>query len=498
LDTLTMTAPEMVTAYIAEQEEKRHLRQKRAAAEETAMKQEEGKPDASDKPAQKPNRQDTMARKESIPVRAVAELQNDKIIRAIASERQLQEVLVDFWSNHFNIDIRKRMCTVLKPIDERDVIRTHVFGKFRDLLEASAKSPAMLVYLDNAQNSAPIPMRQRKNADDTAPAMRGGLNENYAREIMELHTLGVDGGYTQQDVIEVARCFTGWTVNPKEGSFIFTPRRHDNGEKTVLGHRIAPDGGIKDGEKVLDILSRHPSTATFIATKLCRRLVSDEPPPSLVARVAKTFRDTDGDLRKVYEAIIFSPEFFAPEAYRAKIKSPFEFAVSSVRATATPVEPNNGRIPPQLRMMAETAATFERDGKRAERLPRKSLNFHIIKMGQPLFAYQAPTGYPEDSRRWVSTGALIDRLNFALAFTNHGVLDADFRASHLLGDTDIDNPDAVINRLADQLLHGEISQTTKAALAKQAAGADDASASGTVNAAKIAALILGSPEFQRH
>jgi uncharacterized protein (DUF1800 family) len=493
--TLTMTSAQMAAAYREEKEEQRRIQQERAKAQaaDEAMKQADGASPPPAKPASKPMRQEIMARSEQISVRAVAELQNEKIIRAIASERQFQEVLVDFWSNHFNIDIRKSTCRVLKPIDERDVIRAHVFGKFRELLEASAKSPAMLVYLDNAQNSAPRTVRPRKDSDPSKPETRGGLNENYAREIMELHTLGVDGGYTQQDVIEVARCFTGWTVDPREGAFVFTPRRHDDGNKTVLGHTIAANGGIKDGEQVLDILCRHPSTATFIATKLCRRLVSDDPPAPLVERVAKVFRETDGDLRQVYETIIFSPEFFSPTAYRAKIKSPFEFAVSAARATGTPIEPEAGRVPAQLRMMAETSATFERGGNRANRFPRKSLNFHIIRMGQPLFAYQAPTGYPEDSRKWVSTGALIDRLNFALAFTSHGILDADFQPNRILGDADIDQPNAVIDRLAKILLQGEISDTTRAVMTKQT-GTDDAA---TVNAAKLTALILGSPEFQR-
>jgi uncharacterized protein (DUF1800 family) len=500
LTTITMSAAELSEAFREEQEEQRRRQKERAEAEkEKEANAQAGA--AQDKPAEP--RRPAMDMKEvsdRISVRTVAELQNEKIIRAVASERQFQEVLVDFWSNHFNIDIRKNACRVLKTVDERDVIRAHVFGKFRDLLTASAKSPAMLVYLDNAQNAAPRDpnRRQRGNADPEArPPMRGGLNENYAREIMELHTLGVDGGYTQQDVIEVALCFTGWTLNPREGSFLFTPGRHDNGKKTVLGHSIA-GGGIKDGEEVIDILCRHPSTAKFIATKLCRRLVSDDPPPSLVERVAKTFLDTDGDLRKVYEAIIFSPEFFSPAAYRAKIKSPFEYAVSAVRLTGTPIEPKAGLLDPKLRRAAETGATFERGGDRANRMPRKSLNMRIIEMGQTLFAYQAPTGWPEDSRKWVSTGALIARLNFALAFTSHGVVDADFVAGRLLDGVDIDEPDAVMKRLTVALLQGELSESTRKALTEQLDGDDNAAPTGAVNPAKLTALILGSPEFQRH
>ena len=444
---------------------------------------------------------------------AVAQLQDAKIIRATESNHQLYEVLVDFWSNHFNIDVRKGPCRVLKVIDEQQVIRPNVFGKFRDLLGASAKSPAMLFYLDNAQNSAPREvgpmeeaMRERIRQQvpgalpdapaDGKPRKIGGINENYAREIMELHTLGVDGGYTQKDVQEVARCFTGWGIDLLTGEFQFHPRAHDNDEKIVLGHRIPAGGGIKDGETVLDILAKHPSTAKFIVTKLCRRLVCDDPPPALVARVSAIFTMSDGDLRRVVEAIIRSPEFNSSEAYHAKIKSPFEFAVSAVRATGGSITPD-GSMPSNLRFAIETGATFGRGGDRMANAKRKSLNLHIIELGQPLYSYQAPTGYPEDSRKWVSSGALISRMNFALALADRTVTDVDSSLDTLLRGVDIDKSDLVVDRLNRVLLQGRLSEPTRATLEKQALASRDASAD-TINVAQLAAMILGSPEFQRH
>jgi uncharacterized protein (DUF1800 family) len=443
---------------------------------------------------------------------AVAELQNAKIVSAIESPRQFNEVMVDFWSNHFNIDVRKGPCRVLKVVDEREVIRPHVFGKFRDLLEASAKSPAMLHYLDNFQNSvarelSPNELRRRQqyaqqNPGVTLPAVNsqthtvGGINENYAREIMELHTLGVDGGYTQKDVQEVARCFTGWGVNQQTGEFAFAPRRHDNDSKMVLGHLIPANGGIRDGEMVLDILASHPSTAKFIATELCRRLVADDPPPALVDRIASVFRETDGDLRQVYQAIIYSPEFFSPQAYRAKIKSPFEFAISAVRATGGTLV-SDDFLPLDRRLAIEAGATFGRGGDRLASAKRKSLNIEIIQMGQPLFAYQAPTGYPEDSRKWVNTGALIARMNFALALAEHKIVDVSVTPADLIHGADIDKPGLIFDQLNEAFLHGEMSPPTRATLEKQVSGKDDSGAS-TVNPAELTALVLGSPEFQRH
>ena len=486
-DVLQMSASELFESFHEERraaEERKKIqaeseKQKQMHDDATAM--EPMKMSGSQRPAM---RDDDPS--EHKPRLAVGQLQNAKIIRAVESNRQFYEVLVDFWSNHFNIDARKGPCRVLKVVDEREVILPNVFGKFRDLLGASAKSPAMLIYLDNAQNAAACAMPGNAVAGQV-----GGINENYAREIMELHTLGVDGGYTQKDVQEVARCFTGWGINRQTGEFQFHPRRHDNGPKTVLGHTIPADGGVKDGEMVLDILAQHPSTAKFIATKLCRRFVSDDPPLAIVARVATVFRQTNGDLRKVYEAIIFSPEFFSTAAYRAKIKSPFEFAVSAVRATGGTMTPEAG--PPMPRRFAmETAASFGRGLDRAANARRRSLNLEIIQLGQPLYAYQAPTGYPEDSRKWVSSGALIARMNFALALADGSVLDVAISPGSLLSGVDIDNSDHVLDRFNQVLLHGQMTAPTRSTLEKQLSDQAD-----TIDAAKLTALILASPEFQR-
>jgi uncharacterized protein (DUF1800 family) len=284
-------------------------------------------------------------------------------------------------------------------------------------------------------------------------------------------------------------------VNLLTGDFEFHARRHDNGEKTVLGHTIPANGGIKDGKLVLDILSRHASTAKFIATELCRRLVADDPPPALVDRIASVFRETDGDLRLVVQAIIYSLEFFAPETYRAKIKSPFEFAVSAVRATGGTIT-MDGPLPINQRFALETGATFGRGGDRIANAKRKSLDISLIEMGQPLYAYQAPTGYPEDSRKWVNTGALIARMNFALALTEHTIVDVRLSPSELLQGVDIDKPDLVLNRLNQVLLHGELTAPTRATLVKQTVGKDEMT--NTINVPQLTALILGSPDFQRH
>jgi len=310
----------------------------------------------------------------------INELAQQKLVRAIYSERQLQEVLTDFWFNHFNVDARKGPDRFLVTAYERDVIRPHVLGKFRDLLEADAKSPAMLFYLDNWMSN-----------------VRKGLNENYGRELMELHTLGVDGGYTQRDVTEVARAFTGWTIDkPRQGGgFRFEPRLHDDGEKIVLGHRIKAGGGMRDGEQVLDILAEHPSTARFIATKLVRRFVSDTPPPSLVDRATARFRQTGGDLREVMRTILTSPEFLSRDAFDVKVKTPFEFVVSAERALAADVAggPGENDAMPLVRIMQQ--------------------------LGMPLYQCQPPTGYKDTTDAWVNTGALVARMNAALQLAHN-------------------------------------------------------------------------------
>jgi uncharacterized protein (DUF1800 family) len=342
--------------------------------------------------------------------RPVAELLAAKVGRAVVSDRQLEEVMVDFWENHFNIYVAKgpRERYFLGDFD-RDVIRPRALGKFRDLLGAVAKSEAMLFYLDNwesvADSAHPTLLTMRRGSSRrTRPFTPGaaavtpaatqanrrrptGINENYARELLELHTLGVDGGYTQQDVIEVARALTGWSIKPARqgGGFLFRAAVHDAGAKLVLGHRLAAGRGIEDGEDVLDIVAHHPSTAHFIAFKLARRFVSDTPPAALVDRAAETFRRTDGDIREVVRTIVTSPEFFSRAAWHAKVKSPFEVVVSALRS-----------------MDAEPDTT-----------PRTALL--IGRMGEPLFGHQAPDGYPETGDAWMNTGAILNRINFGLA-----------------------------------------------------------------------------------
>jgi uncharacterized protein (DUF1800 family) len=450
-------------------------------------------------------------------VAAIGQLEQAKLVRAVNSERQLQEVLVDFWGNHFNVDVKKGPDRVYKVVDDRDVIRPHIWGSFRDLLEASAKSPAMLFYLDNATNTAAHTITQRdqmyaerirdqmmQNGNGAvAPQVpvvgqqRGGINENYAREIMELHTLGVDGGYTQQDVQEVARCFTGWSIDRQTGEFAFHPRQHDNGSKVVLGHAIPAGGGMQDGETVLDILCASPATAHHISLELCQRFVSDDPPAALVERIAGVFRQTGGNLRQVTEAILTSPEFLSPANYNNKIKSPLEFAVSAVRASESSIIPQQ---PPPFNTLVpamEGGAILGR-GAAADRIskrPRQSLNWHIYELGEPLFACTPPTGYKEVSKFWVSPGALIERLNFAMALTQQQVNDINFNPQTILAGTDLDQPEAVLNQSVAVLLQNNITPSTRKVLEQTALPAPGESK--TVNPSKLIALIIGSPEFQR-
>jgi uncharacterized protein (DUF1800 family) len=447
-------------------------------------------------------------------VTAVGQLEQAKLVRAVDSNRQLQEVLVDFWSNHFNIDMKKGPDRVLKVADDRNVIRPHIWGRFRDLLEASAKSPAMLFYLDNAQNTksfeitpmmAEMAERMKDNGKPVPPMLagakagdqRGGINENYAREIMELHTLGVDGGYTQQDVQEVARCFTGWSIDRETGTFAFHPRAHDDGAKVVLGHQIPAGGGMKDAETVMDILCSSPATAHHIALEMCERFVSDSPPEDLVKRVANVFLQTDGDLRRVTEAILTSPEFLSPADYNTKIKSPLEFAVSAVRASGATIVPQQQAPFDKIVPMMEGAAVMGRQ-QAADRIaarPRQSLNFHIYELGEPLFACTPPTGYPEVSKNWVSPGALIERLNFAMALTEHKISDVQFDPKSILNGTDLDKPDDVLNKSVTVLLQNNITDATRKVLETTVLPANGDGK--TVDSGKLIALLIGSPEFQR-
>ena len=418
------------------------------------------------------------------PQRIMAELQASRILRAVYSERQLQEVMVDFWTNHFNVFAGKGADRWLLPSYDRDTIRPNAMGKFSTLLEATAKSPAMLFYLDNFQSVTPNQQRnagaprrprllaelvnQQRRRDGNPmqdPAMRQppnrarrGINENYARELMELHTLGVDGGYTQKDVQEVARCFTGWTIfQPRggaaaanallggdaarrsAGTFFFNARAHDDGEKTVLGQKIPAGGGIKDGLMVLDILSRHPSTARFIATKLVRHFVSDEVPAALVQRVAATFTKTDGDIRETLKSIFFSPEFNSTSAYRAKIKRPFELVISAIRTLGA--ETNGGPGTHQW----------------------------IARMGEPLYGFQTPNGYSDLAESWVNTGGLLERMNFGLALASNRVQGTRVNLSTVTGTVSRSEIDKakVMDESLRTILGGDVSPATREALLKQ-------------------------------
>ena len=384
------------------------------------------------------------------PANVPVELVQAKLYRAIYSNRQLQEVLVDFWYNHFNVDMNKGADRRLVPAYERDAIRPHVLGRFRDLLGATAASPAMLFYLDNWQSVAPDQVRRPNGKRPTR-----GLNENYARELMELHTLGVDGGYTQKDVIEVARCFTGWTIDQPNvvGAFRYDDGTHDKGEKIVLGAVIPAGGGKEDGEKVLDILARHPSTAKFISTRLAQRFVADDPPPALIARMAKTFLDTDGDIRAVLEVMFQSREFFSQGAYRAKMKTPLEMIVSAVRVTGARVD--------------STSALVNQ----------------IANLGQPLYRKLEPTGYSSANAEWVSTQALLARMNFAMQLGRNRVQGITLDASRF---------STIPAAAARQVLFTEASPETLRAI-QQAIADPKRPPSGAV----LAGLVLGSPDFQR-
>ena len=510
------------------------------------------------------------------PQQITQQLNASRILRAVYSERQLQEVMVDFWTNHFNVFANKAATRWFLPEYDRDVIRPNALGNFKDLLTATAKSPAMLFYLDNFQSVSPnaqlnqnqnrrlnqmrranqnnqmnperreqlkrqyglsdaeldARIRQNQQNQKQPKRMERGINENYAREIMELHTLGVDGGYTQKDIQEVARALTGWTIidargyrrafanmangtedkrvtrlarlaglpeNAESGTFFFNERVHDKGEKTVLGQKIS-EGGIKDGERVLDLLVNHPSTAKFIARKLAVKFVSDNPSEALVNNVAKAFHDSKGDIKTTLRALFADKEFFAPENYRAKIKTPFEVLASAMRAVGADT---NGL---QIQVMLQ-------------------------KMGEPLYGYQAPTGYPDTAEDWVNTGALLERLNFAVALASNRIPGTQVNLKKF----ESTDKTRILDESISAVLDGEISPNTKAMLLKQLEqpliepkldtnfDSDDAmenqammpkqgggggrnrqnrqarllAPSGNPEVFKVVGLILGTPDFQR-
>ncbi len=449
----------------------------------------------------------------------VGQLQTARTARAIAGERQLQEVMVDFWENHFNVYDRKDRLRYELPAYDA-TIRAHAMGRFRDLLGAVAHSPAMLQYLDNFQSRADSTRatlagagrgygRARRvgnrfvfagpNRPAAAAAPKRGLNENYGRELLELHTLGVDGGYTQQDVIAVARALTGWTIaGPAQGGgFVFRPEWHDADEKVILGQDFPAGHGEEEGERVLDLLARHPSTARFIARKLCVRFVSDTPSAALVRRAADAFRRSDGDVRATLAVVLHSPEFFSRAAYRAKVKTPFELVASAARALGA--EPDTTPRTAQL----------------------------VARLGQPLFGHQAPDGWPETGTAWLNTGSILNRINFGEAVAADRLPGARIEAWPQYGALRAEPRSAQIDGVVAAFLGGEASPDTRAVLGRgenplaakaaqvaQAAPSDSTTVTGGMAAgappelaarapraadplAQLVGLALGAPEFQR-
>jgi uncharacterized protein (DUF1800 family) len=381
------------------------------------------------------------------------ELIDSKVFRAVYSNRQLEEVLVDFWMNHFNVFSGKAQERQLITSFERDAIRPNVFGRFRDLLLATARHPAMLLYLDNWQSQVPRDDIRLPAGPNGVPLQRPGLNENYGRELLELHTLGVDGGYTQQDVIAVARAFSGWTIFDLQryGEFQFNPATHDRKEKVVLGHTLPAGRGEQDALDVIDILARHPSTAKFISKQLAQRFVADVPPATLVDRMAATFTKTDGDLRAVLQTMFASPEFMSEGAWRAKFKSPLEVVISAARA-----------------LNADVTDTY-------------MLAQRVADLGQPLYGKVEPTGYPNTGESWTNSGGIIGRIDFAAALAAGQIPGVTVDISRF----NFKSPAAV----AADLLGTAASAATLAAI-------DKGMASKEATPSMIASLVIGSPDFQ--
>jgi uncharacterized protein (DUF1800 family) len=379
-----------------------------------------------------------------------AELIENKLYRAIYSNRQLEEVLVDFWVNHFNVFNGKGQDRLLLTSFERDAIRPYIFGHFKDMLLATARHPAMLFYLDNWQSQVP--------RDDLPPlppgARRPGINENYGRELMELHTLGVDGGYTQEDVVAVARAFSGWTIYDlnKYAEFQFNPAGHDRKEKVILGHTLSAGRGELDGIDVIDILAHHPSTAKFISKELAQRFVADDPPQSLVDRMAATFTKTDGDLRAVLQTMFSSTEFMSEGAWQSKLKSPLEMAVSAVRI-----------------LNADVTDTFV-------------LAQRIADLGEPLYGKLEPTGYPNTNDAWTNTASVLGRINFATALSGGQIPGTKFDISRF------NLKDGAT--IAGQLLVTGPSPSMLTAIQK---GTEEKE----ITPSLLITLVLSSPDFQR-
>lgn len=418
----------------------------------------------------------------------IEELIAQRLTRDIYSTAQLQEVMTDFWFNHFNVFLHKNESTPYYLVSyERDVIRPHALGKFEDLLESVAHSPAMLIYLDNAGSVGPDSLaaqRAKLNAwrNPNAKKNREGLNENYARELMELHTLGVNGGYTQADVIQVARILTGWTVDRPQrgGEFRFEPNRHEPGTKRVMGQKFK-EGGEREGRELLHFLATRPATARFISRKLAERFVCDDPPASLVDRMAKAYLSSGGDISSVLKTMFHAPEFWSTNAYRAKVKTPLEYVVSAMRASDAQIT--------NLRPLANA----------------------LRKMGMPLYGAIPPTGYKWDAADWVSTGSLVNRMNFALSLAANRLpgITTTWTQTSPAGTASSPTPESEESRLENLLLSGGVSQTTRSAVLEQFQAQNHAQPMQVSENSRsqnrlqaqtdqvLAGLLLGSPEFQR-
>jgi uncharacterized protein (DUF1800 family) len=440
------------------------------------------------------------------------ELQQAKVLRAILSERQLLEVMTDFWYNHFNVDLTKGPDRWYTPTYERDAIRAYALGRFRDLLLATAQHPAMLYYLDNWSSIGPDSMAAGK---PNQKKQDRGLNENYGREVMELHTVGVNGGYSQADVTNLAKILTGWTIDQPEqgGGFVFDPRKHEPGSKQWFGQKVSEDGYV-EGQRALEWLAAQPQTAHFISYKLAQRFVADDPPDELVDRMAQTYLSTGGDIKEVLRAMVRSPEFNSQKYYRVKVKTPLEFVASVFRATDTnPANPG-------------------------------ALVSVIGRMGEPLYQMQPPTGYSTTADRWMNSVALVDRLNFSLQFASSKVGGIKFDAPRLLAEgllARTATPAAPLPASVPASLPGSVPASPRGGSRAEAIALSSASVSGSLPSGQeealglmeqmlvdgklsprvsdvihkelagaqpsndpaqtldtITALILGSPEFQMH
>ncbi|HEV2499737.1 MAG TPA: DUF1800 domain-containing protein [Terriglobia bacterium] len=425
------------------------------------------------------------------PREILLQLSQEEMLRAVYSKRQLQEVMVHFWMNHFNVYWPKGADRYYLTSFEQNVIRPHAMGNFEDLLVATAESPAMLFYLDNWMSVSPDQAAQQKQ--NLRPAFRPfgpfgprrfpqqaqrsqkaknkrGLNENYGRELMELHTIGLN--YTQQDVTEVARCFTGWTIQRpgQGGAFYFNLRLHDYGKKVVLGYTIPAGQGIEDGFEVLHILAMNPHTADHIAYELCQRFVADNPPPELVDHAAKTYLATQGDIPSVLKTILTSPEFCSEGAYQAKVKSPFEYVASALRA-----------------LDAQT------DGG-------QPLFGAMSQMGEPMFMYEAPSGYDDVASTWINSSALLMRMNFAIGLCLGRIRGTDIDWQAFTREESGQSARQTINRVAEQLTGGSLSSATETTILDKLTNGDPADW-GQLQPGQqtrmIAGLMLASPEFQK-